>query len=320
VTAPEAVTCYVQTVNDGPPLAVVLNTMISGYGRGRSRWTAIVAAARGVGASPDDTRCAPGAPGGNDPARAIPVESPGCFGSALNFRTLQSAYVIDYPFTVPAEGDERRIPVRDLYIHADPASGAAQLRSSRVGAPVRPVHTGMLAEFLLPPAFQLLVRTFGHPTLVHPSIPLLPDDKMPDDKMPDTPIRSPRIDVGLVTIRRASWTVPGPMVPRRGRGETDASYLLRIHRWLGEHRIPPRCFVQTAGSPRPSWRDYRKPLFIDFANWFLILAFERLLRQPCDLVVFTQAWPPPPEEPEEPGLFGGRAREFVVEITGNGRG
>jgi hypothetical protein len=59
----------------------------------------------------------------------------------------------------------------------------------------------------------------------------------------------------------------------------------------------------------------RKPLYVDFANWFLCMVFERLLAQPADTVMFREALPQP-EDAIASGAGGARVGEVVVELTG----
>jgi hypothetical protein len=309
VTLPQSIAAYVQPLDtEQSGLRVVLNVMISGYGRGRSRWLHLVARAGGY-----PGQCGFPAPL-PPPSHPVPAESPGYFGSTLNFRKPATALVIDYPNTVSYGSAERRVALRDLTVAADPKTGGCELRCQ--GRQIIPVHTGMLAEFLLPPAFQFLVRTFGHPTLLHPGIPLQTGDLA--RPVPTRPTFLPRIEVGQVTIRRAAWLAPAEQA-RRVKGETDAAYLLRIHRWLDSHGIAVSCFVQvlpTASGPALTWRDYRKPLFIDFRNWYLVCAFERLLRGTGSLVLFTEALPVPGETAMDATARPPRVCEFIVELTG----
>ncbi|HEV2377313.1 MAG TPA: lantibiotic dehydratase [Streptosporangiaceae bacterium] len=304
VTAPGSVAAYVQLAGHGPgPVRLVLNTMIAGYGRGCSRWLALTA--RAGGHHPQRPRLAhPVA------QRPVPAESPGLFDSALNLREPSTALVIDYPHVVAGGPLRRMARLRDLTVGEDAGTGLCDLRWH--DTPVRPVHTGMMAEFLLPPAFQLLVRAFGSPTLLHPGIPL-----EAGGSADVRPAFLPRIEVGRVTVRRATWLAP-PGLLRRAKGESDAEYWLRTSRWLAAHQAPRQCFVQTvkAAAAGPlTWRDYRKPLFVDFDDWFMVKAFERLLRDPGALVMFTEALPMPFGAPSMAGCEAPEVCEYIIELT-----
>jgi len=137
----------------------------------------------------------------------------------------------------------------------------------------------------------------------------------------DQVCHAPRIEVGRVTLRRASWGVPPELVPRRSAGETEARYLLRLHGWLAEHGIPERAFVlvnaQVAAGQRwlaTAFTKARKPLYVDLASPLQLAVFERMIAAPAQRVMFREALPrltdangPDPADP--------RVTEFVVETT-----
>jgi hypothetical protein len=314
VTAPPSVACYVQPLMRAAEPCLVLNAMISGYGRGRGRWLHLVrSAARATGAeAPADALAAV------DEPEVLSAESRGAFGTALNLRPPMAGYEIDYPYVVGDGPAKRQIALRDLVVVHDPQSDTLDLRYDRTGTRVRPVHGGMMVEFLLPPALKLLVRGFSSPTLHYPSIPFLLRYAAA------TPLESvialPRVEVGRVTLRRASWLVPRRLVPRRRKGQTDADYLLGLHRWLRREGIPLQCFVRSlrsdsAAGVKVRGSKWRKPLFIDFANWFLLTVFERRTRAEDgadnELIVLEEALP----APEEALAPGPSHCELIVEVT-----
>jgi hypothetical protein len=74
---------------------------------------------------------------------------------------------------------------------------------------------------------------------------------------------------------------------------SDASALLRLHRWLAAYGIPDRCFVTAsapAGSPQQVVAKARKPLYVDFASPCLVAMFDRLVAA-ANEVVFCEALP-----------------------------
>jgi len=271
------------------------------HGLGRARWLRLIADARG-GRLPAGLR---------PPAPAAGVaESPGRFGHALNVRTPAAGIWLDYPHVVAGDLGGARLPLRDVFVEHDPRTGLARVGTGpgRFGEliPVTVVHNGMLAEVLLPPAMQLLVRGLGAtPTLFHPATLLVPA----------SPVGfAPRVEAGLVTLRRAAWTVPHEDVPRRDRGEPDAGYLLRLHGWLAAQGIPDRCFVRAVAPAGESWfaaafTKTRKPLYIDFASPWLLGGFERMIAEPTGRVTFTEVLPRLPAEP------GARVVELVIETS-----
>jgi lantibiotic biosynthesis dehydratase-like protein len=300
---PDSVTCFVQPWPRDGELRLVLNTVFAGPGRGSSRWLRLVRRA--------------GATVPAEPPDGSIVEVSGLFGLPFNARLPVAAYEIEYPYTVSERPAAQRIPLADLVVVHDPATDTVRLRSARLDREVRPVHTGLQAELLLPPVLQLLVRGFGpNPTLLHTARPLF--SPVPAGTVPDAVTALPRVDAGRITLQRAAWLAPYPLVPLRTKGETDAAYLLRLRGWLRGHGIPQRCFVQAITvRGRPVMSKARKPLYVDFANWFLCTVFERLLHQPADLVVFREALPAPEDATgRAPG--DARVTEVMVELSGDG--
>ena len=205
-----------------------------------------------------------------------------------------------------------------LFFQHDTTTGLVTLQTT-VGIAVTPAHTGMMSEYLLPLGLQLMIRGFGTaPTLFQPESLLAPQP------LPDQVRSAPRIETGLVTLRRASWSVPPELVPRRQPGDSDARHLLRLHGWLAEHGIPDRCFVKVSAPAGPNWlasafTKARKPLYVDLASPLQLAVFERMLAAPAEHVVFREALPQLVEavdpDPADP-----RVTEFIIETTETGAG
>jgi hypothetical protein len=278
----------------------VLNTAVSGYGRGRSRSLHLIASANG-GRLPDGIDLS------TSDGEAVVADSSGAFGHTLNLRLALTGHELDYPFTME-RGGRPRIPLRDLAVEHDAATGLAGLVWLSGDGPITPVHTGMMAEFLLPFGLQVLIRGLGvAPTLIPPGGLLAPNQAV------DGFHYTPRIVAGLIVLRRATWSVPVDQVPRREPGEPDARLLLRLHGWLARHGIPERCFVRAAAPPGPTWlasafTKTRKPLYVDFASPWLVAMFERLIAAPTERVVFREALP-------DPRAAAPRVTELVIETT-----
>jgi len=310
--APASVACYVQPVSRGGRLGLVLNAIASGYGRGRGRWYRLVARAA-------EGDILPPAPADAGPDVLL-AESHGAFGHALNLRRPLTPYHLEYPHTVGEHPAGRGFALRDLVVRYDARTARLRLGAVGVAGEVRPVHGGLTAEYALPPALQLLIRAFGSPTVLHPAMPVL-SSGLPDPlRQADRIVAMPRVDVGLVTLRRAAWLAPSACVPRRDKGESDGAFLLRVHSWLRRHRIPTRCFVRPIEALDTSVRRIvvskaRKPLYIDFECWFLVAVFERLVRDPAELVLFTEVLP----APEDALAPGPSACEAIVELTAGER-
>ncbi|NUT46115.1 MAG: hypothetical protein HOV94_02175, partial [Saccharothrix sp.] len=119
--------------------------------------------------------------------------------------------------------------------------------------------------------------------------------------------RRPRLEVGRVVLARAGWRVPSCDVPARAKGQSDADFLLALAHWRDRHGIPRRCFVRTTGRRDPA----RKPVFVDFADWFLL---PSLPRHADTSVVFEEALPDPADAPPHGG-HGQRVTEYVFELS-----
>src|SRR5207302_1870921 len=136
---------------------------------------------------------------------------------------------------------------------------------------------------------------------------------------PSGVVRYPRVEVGDVVVQRARWLVPTAQVPRRGRGEPDADHLLRLVAWLARSGIPCRCFVRAWRNDGDKLAKSRKPLYVDFANWFLAMGFEHQVGT-SEHVLFEEALPAPedavggdpndPNDPTDPSVT-----ELVIEIS-----
>jgi hypothetical protein len=122
----------------------------------------------------------------------------------------------------------------------------------------------------------------------------------------------------MVGFRRAGGVVYARGARARTPGEPDADYLLRLTGWLRASGIPSRCFVRAQPVPGPGSLTLlasksRKPVYIDFENWFLVLAFANMLRTPARSLVFEEALPDP-EGATEPSEAP-RAVELLIELS-----
>ncbi|MFC4585736.1 lantibiotic dehydratase family protein [Sphaerisporangium corydalis] len=313
ITAPPSMACYLQVLGDDTTLRLVVNAAHGGFGRGRGRTLHLVRQAGGT--PPDHTwDAAPGEP--------VLAEFGGMFAFSPNVRLPSVPYEIDYPFTESARPAGERIPLSDLEIVHDPATDLARLAARGLGAEVRTLHLGMMADVLLPAAARLLAQAFGVTYYMRPSTPLLASSDA--WSVPETVTAHARVEVGRVTIRRARWVAATGQVPVRGKGESDASYLVRIVVWLRAHGIPERCFVRVfdgdplTGSKVPTTRwildKSHKPVYVDFANWYLVMAFERTLKGAGPVVVFEEALPGP-QDALGPAGADPRVTELIVEIS-----
>ncbi|MCO6006963.1 lantibiotic dehydratase family protein [Actinoallomurus purpureus] len=293
IRPPGSISCYGQAVLHGSGgsggLELVLNTVYSGYGRHTGRIRHLLGRA---GATPP--------PG---PAYSV-AETAGAFGTNLNLRPPGAAIGIDYPFTVTPD----RLRLADLYVRYDPRSGRLILIDS-CGREIRPAHLGMTSELVLPPAWAFAIRVFGEPPVALPPLQGGGHGEGPVH-------RRPRLLMGSVILTRARWQMRAGEFPRPGKGEAEATYLVRVARWLDQHQIPRRFFARITPAAGPDPRDKnRKPLYVDAANHFLLTSFARSTPGPDDVLVLEEALPDPADAP----AYGPHAHvtEYVFEIAGD---
>jgi hypothetical protein len=307
VTPPGSLGCYVQVIPDPEAVRLVLNVAQTGYGRGHSRVRHFIAQAGGI-APPDGSWSVPA-------GEPVLAEVRGAFASSANRRPPSLPYEIDYPDVVSDRPAAERIRLGELVVVHDPRTDLVRLVSKRLGAEVRPVHLGMMSDVLLPPAARLLTYTFGaanylHTTALSMLSPIV--ESVPAQQV----VVRPRVEVGRVVLQRARWVAAADAVPRRDKGEADAGYWVRLTGWLRANGIPPRSFVQMrndegsqAGNLFARGFDKsRKPVYVDFANWYLVAVFERMLARTGGVVVFAEALP----DPEDADSY---VTEYLVELS-----
>lgn len=317
---PRSLLCYVQQVpghvSGGAPWLVV-NSATTGYGRARNR---IHQQLRTAGDTPDHI----GVTGAED--GVVTAEFAGAFGIGLNRKQPTADYELDYPGAVSTRPPDELLPLGDLAVTLDAEHDLPRLESETLGARVKPLHLGMMADALLPPVARLIAHVFGGTFLRHPAITLRGD--LADSGIPDEVVYRPRVRLGNVVLRRASWLAPTRLVPIPGPHERYADYLYRLLGWLRDHQIPETYFVRPLSAaffdaaPDPnallSWMfgKSRKPQFVDAKNPFLMDLLQRLASEPhTGALLFTEALPTPEDAPRYAD-GGQRVTEFIVEVSG----
>ncbi|RNL86004.1 lantibiotic dehydratase [Halostreptopolyspora alba] len=312
VRVPGSVVFWAQQLGAGQRL--VLNASATGPGKSRNRIQHQLQLATGerveldVGAEADHT-----------------AELRGAFGYTFNRREALTRYEIDYPGVVSTAPAERRIPMRDLVVAHDPASGLLSLESAGLGHPIRAANLGMLVEKRLPPAARLLNNLFGDGFLKYPATAILTSTVGADGLDPER-VFFPRITVGGVVIRRAVWYLRHSRVPVRTTGEGHGAYLCRLLDWLDSHGMPRQCYLRVLDDTVVGNRDgerwaagkNRKPLYVDFTNLFLVDAFENALAGPTTAAILLEEALPTPADglPDHNGDR--RTVEFVLEMSDRG--
>lgn len=313
IRPPGSICCYAQEVpgQDGPHL--VLNTVRTGYGWGISRIQHLIAQT----GEPAPVLRWP-SPGTGD-SRILLVECRAAFATNLSLRPAAVPYAIDYPRAESDADAAARVSMSELRVSYDPVQDRLVLHGRR-GIEVRPLPLGMLVEHALPPALRFMIRTFGEPQTA-----LAPDRQLGNAGWRTAAggvRRRPRLEVGRIVLARAAWLLRAEQLPLRGKGESHAAHLLRLARWRDQHGIPRQCFVRLITSAESAGRDrslgkVHKPLYLDFANWFLLTAFERSITHLSGLdaqVIFEEALPDLADAPRY-GEHGQRVTEYIFELS-----
>lgn len=289
VWPPTSLCCFGQALDtsDGPEF--VLNAVYSGHGRHTGRIRHLLGR-DGIAAS-------------ERPAPPV-LECRSGFGTNLNLRPAASPTGLDYPFT----STDARLTLTDLWVSYDASTERLTL-SDRDGHQLRPVHTGMSSELLLPPAWMFLIQVFGEPPVA------LPPGPWPEAQ--DEPVqRRPRLQLGRVVLARAAWRLRADDFPVPAKGESEPAYLPRLAHWLSDHEIPRRFFARlTPRSPGDRiGRKNRKPLYVDVTDHFQLLDLVRSLRGADAALVLEEALPDPADAPDY-GPHGSRVTEYVFEVN-----
>ncbi|SOB86082.1 lantibiotic dehydratase [Streptomyces sp. 1331.2] len=300
-----AVYCQLADAAHGPEL--VVNSIGCGFGRGRNRVRQIMDVLDLHAGVPDE----PGPAAEHDGVLFAEFEA--VARSAVNVRKPGVRLVVDYPGVRSTRADEDRLPVNDLHVECG-EDGLLALVSRRLGRRICPVHPGLGADRLLPPAARFMIEAFGESNTwfgAHTEL------RMTADPRTDDGVRHlPRLMVGNVVLRRAMWMTRADRLPRRADAETGAAWMLRTAAWLAEHGIPERCFVTVldpaalggGGNGRGPSND-TKPNYVDFASMLLLLGLERRLAEPNAIVQISEMLPDPGQ------VRGEHVAEYIVELN-----
>ncbi|MEU7748606.1 lantibiotic dehydratase [Nonomuraea sp. NPDC049158] len=338
VRAPRSICCYGQALTTPQGPGLVVNTIACGYGRGLGRLHHLLA--RVTDGIPALDRH--GIPALDRHGFSVPdrheisaldrhevAECLGAFGTSLNLRPPVGR-PIDYPFTTDDSPDA--LAPAELRVGYEPERQLVVLRDAG-GSEVRPMHLGLLAPYLLPPAYSFLVRVFGEPPVALPPGRRLGGGRESGGRESggresggresggrgSGAWRWPRLEVGRVTLARACWRLPAGELPTPGKGEGEAAYLVRFARWLAEHGIPRRFFARVIPADRAKgfFTKARKPLYVDAANCFLLFDLARAAGNPGDLVVLEEVLPDLADNPRY-GDDGTRVTEYMFQLTATG--
>ncbi|MCX5384500.1 lantibiotic dehydratase [Streptomyces sp. NBC_00083] len=320
--------CYVQALprtNTTTGLGLVLNTVTCGHGTGLTRIARLTAEQAG-GAAAHRSPAPHDAPDG-----PLYAEFDAVFGSALNQRAPATRYAIDLDGATSHRPPEQLIRPADLNVVHDPHTRRLHLVHRTMGRVVRPLHLGLLATPLLPLQARLLVEAFGQTSYTFwsdwPQLwRLLPPGTTTAVAGGDAGRAAgsgwtalPRLAVGAVVVRRATWFIDPGRGPVRAPGERDAAHLVRVHAWRAALGLPRRCFLRVLtprpadGFTGPALHDKdRKPVYVDFAHPHLLRVFERAVATGRPLLL-TEALPDLHDAPAHQD--GSRhVSEFVIDM------
>ncbi|MFJ9560160.1 lantibiotic dehydratase [Streptomyces fuscichromogenes] len=307
VRTPTSVAVYCQLADAAHGPELVVNTIGCGFGRGRNRVRQIL----------DVLDLRAGLPAEPGPAAShgdvLFAEFEAVARSAVNVRKPGVRLVVDYPGVRSVREADDLLPVNDLYVRRGD-DGLLALESRRLGRRICPVHPGLGADRLLPPAARFMLEAFGESNTwfgAHTEL------RMTSDPRADDGVRHlPRLMVGDVVLRRAMWMTRADRLPRRADATTDAAWMLRTADWLAEHGIPERCFVTVldpavlapGGNGQGTGNDI-KPNYVDFASMLLLLGLERRLAEPNSIVQISEMVPDPGH------VRGEHVAEYIVELN-----
>jgi hypothetical protein len=294
IRPPGSVAVYAQ--HDGDHL--IVNAVNSGFGRARSHVRRLLRYLADDPLPVDTVH----------PSTPTYVEFRHTLATSLNQREPTLPNHLDYP--PPAR---LRVGVGD--------DGLPALNDN--GQIIRPVHGGLSYERQFPPVMALLIEAFGeNPILLRPDQPLRHDASAGTGE--GRVLHAPRLTIGRVVLRRATWVAQAGTLPRRAAGQSDAAFLLVLPNWLVENGLPARFYVSvlrmrsiTVGSAAGDRS--RKPMFVDIGSPPLVLAFERLAKDPASAAVFYEVAPTPETAIlDEAGVP--RVTEYVIELNCQGAG
>ncbi|MFC5666092.1 lantibiotic dehydratase [Kitasatospora misakiensis] len=310
-----AVYCQLAHAAHGPEL--VVNSIGCGFGRGRNRVRQILDVLDLHADVPDE----PGLAAERDGVLFAEFEA--VARSAVNVRKPGVRLVVDYPGVRSTREDDDRLPVNDLHVECG-EDGLPVLVSGRLGRRICPVHPGLGADRLLPPAARFMIEAFGESNTwfgAHTELRMTSDPRADDGVF-----HLPRLMVGRVVLRRAMWMTRADRLPRRADAATGAAWMLKTADWLAQHGIPERCFVTVldpaslgqgdngqgeagrAETGRGPSND-TKPNYVDFASTLLLLGLERRLAEPNAIVQISEMLPDPGH------VRGEHVAEYIVELN-----
>ncbi|HEU5375038.1 MAG TPA: lantibiotic dehydratase [Ktedonobacteraceae bacterium] len=322
IRKPRSLAYYCQVLLHENQPSLVINSLQSGFGRSSGRLQFVAKQAHAL--SDNDAANSRHASLWADP---LPVSIQGGFGANINLRVDALPYEIAYPGYVSARPLEEQLPFSDLLVVHEPQSQRLLLFSERLQRPLLPVHLGLMADFWMPPMYRFLLQAFSEAPInpVWNSF-LLKGAEIAEQQDPEIK-HVPRLCLGHLCLSRAHWLLPPRTVPQQDQGESSFHYWLKLQHWREELGLPQQCYIRV--NPGPFTREGtetqvppfettskgRKPVYIDFCNYFSARLFEKLATQNNAGLFIEEALP----GNEELVFTAGQqayTSEFIIELTG----
>ena len=142
------------------------------------------------------------------------------------------------------------IPISDLTVRFDTASGEFHLCSRSLGVRVVPiVSSGISSEGIV--SFLVEIGRQGTQPLAY----------FPGFEVEGV-TEWPRVRCGNIVLFRRRWRFAADQVPRTASRRIDAGAHLEVARWRAQHRLPRHVFVHSSAEPKPFYVDLESPLFV----------------------------------------------------------
>ncbi len=143
------------------------------------------------------------------------------------------------------------LPLADLTVRFDRASGEFHLRSRSRGVRIVPiVSSGISSEGFI--AFLVEIGRQATQPLAH----------FPGFEAEGVSVW-PRVRCGNVVLFRRRWKFGAGEVPGAGARRIDVSTFVAVARWRGRYELPRHVFVHSSADPKPFYVDLESPLFVE---------------------------------------------------------
>jgi hypothetical protein len=228
------------------------------------------------------------------PPDAVFAELRGSYDSSnLNLHPQVTDYELACPGEISMRPAVEQIPLTDLFLQDDVYQGRLRLYSKRLNKEVIPVYLGFLLPMMLP-AIQQVLLNFSSINFCMPGLWLDVSPARSQDEQ-DGVLFYPRICYKHLMLQRAMWKMPLTAFPSRASQEADSDYFQRILRWQKQHHLPARVFLRieapSQGESAGRMMSMRKPLFVDFTNYFSVALLESVLRKATGQLVLSEMLP-----------------------------